>query len=124
MHVLLRGALAQCEQTLFKFQVLTCDECLVQCHPVAKEVIQVHRSPVIGFLSLQAVDMVLKGAFVTPRGDMDQRILFMLFLSIRLFTCLFLPSTRATHDMLARINEQRKHRLSQLLDGKLIEAVC
>ena len=33
-----------------------------------KDVIRGQRAPVIGFLSLSAVDMVLKGAFVAPRG--------------------------------------------------------
>jgi len=38
---------------------------------VAKDDIQARRLPVIGFLSLQAVDMVLKGAFIAPRGPSE-----------------------------------------------------
>jgi hypothetical protein len=36
---------------------------------VAKDAIEVRRAPAIGFLTLQEVDMVLKGAFRCPRGD-------------------------------------------------------
>ena len=35
---------------------------------VATDVIKATRAPAMAFLSLQAVDMVLKGAFITPRG--------------------------------------------------------
>jgi hypothetical protein len=36
---------------------------------VAKDAIEVRRAPAIGLLTLQEVDMVLKGAFRCPRGD-------------------------------------------------------
>ena len=41
---------------------------------VAKDDIQARRLPVIGFLSLQAVDMVLKGAFIAPRGPSEPKL--------------------------------------------------
>lgn len=67
--------------------------------------------------------MVLKGAFVTPRGDLDQRIPFTSSLSFRLFTCLFVPFTSATCTVLTSLKEQKDDQLSHFLDGKLME-VC